>query len=238
MTRSIFQCIRQEIVDNLIQIIAINIHLVTLVKRQEHEIDVLTFGNIIEVQENVLQKGYDICLFQGKLQLVVLHFSELQELIDESHHSLHTFCHRRERLLHLSRHLIHSLESVHITLDDSERRTELMRDVGKEPKLILRELILHLHFIAQIIDTAEVDIHIIDSKHHEYYIYKVCPPGCIERWTHLYLENNLFWRPHAIGIARTHMQGVMPYWQIAILRKVDARKIAPILVIPLEIIGE
>ena len=59
MTRSIFQCIRQEIVDNLIQIIAIYIHLVTLVKRQEHEIDVLTFGNIIEVQENVLQKGYD-----------------------------------------------------------------------------------------------------------------------------------------------------------------------------------
>ena len=138
----------------------------------------LTLGNITEVQEDVLQKGDDIRFLQGKLQLVVLHLSEL------------------------------------------------------------RELVFHLHLVAQIVDTAEVDIYIIDGKRHECYIYKVCPPGGIERRAHLYLERHLFRRPHTVGIARTHVQGIMPHWQIAILRKVDAREIAPTLVIPLEIIGE
>ena len=126
MTGGIFESIRQDIINHLVQMGAIYKHHSRLLLRQELVVDLLIVCYIPEALEYVFQEFHHVRFFKSQSQLVILHLSEFQQLIDQPKHPAHTLVHTAHRLPHLGRDSLLFFDTFHCSSDNGQRRTEFV----------------------------------------------------------------------------------------------------------------
>ena len=197
----------------------------------------LVLRHLTERAVDVAHEGDDVCFLHGQSQLVVVHLAERQQLVDEAQQAVDALLHRADGLLHIARQLAVGLYALHGAADDGERRAELMRDIGEELHLILRQLFLHPDAVAQVVDTAEVAVERPADDGDDTYIYKVCPPSGPERRAD---DDDLadgVLVPLAVGVERAHLHGVTARRQVLVGGEVDVRQRRPVTVVALQAVA-
>ena len=87
----VFEGIRQQVVDHLVDVLVVNEHRERLHRRQEGVVHLFVLGYVSEVQVDVSYKGNDVSLLELQAELVVLHLAEREQLVDEAHHAVGAF---------------------------------------------------------------------------------------------------------------------------------------------------
>ena len=144
----IFHCIAQQVIDDGFHLLLVEEHLVVAGPRSEAHADVLLFGYGIEIIVDAAHETDDFALFYIQLHIARIDLAELHQLVDESLQSLGSSVEGIDGVLgsiafSLGQHLLHS------TLDDGERCTELMRDMGEEVDSEIRHLFLQCYLLVQ-----------------------------------------------------------------------------------------
>ena len=94
----VFQCIGEQVVEYLVEVLAIDIKHLSVHIGQEFIFQLPYFSCIAETFENFSCKAHHLGWFERKCQLVVLHLAKLKQLIDEAKHACRSLLHGAYRL--------------------------------------------------------------------------------------------------------------------------------------------
>ena len=190
-------------------------HLVFLIEYLIVHHDVLLLGSIPEVLIDIAYKVHDIHTSQHlEAQAIGIDFPELHQLGNEARQSLCT-PHRR---LHGGtgngpRLFIHNL--TYGTLNDGERRAELMGNMGKEVDTEIIDLLLHLHFLVKLEFLLTVTHNIITHNGNHQEINHPRIPHIVPRFADMNLQRALL-RPLVTPSHRTEMKNIVARLQSVI----------------------
>ena len=235
---SIFERIRKQIINNLIQITLINEHFIRRRGRDKPEVHFLGLGGILETQINFIKERYNIGFFQRKSKLVILHSPKLKQLINKSQHALCALIHDFYRIGHFFGYLANTMHLLQSSLNQRQRSTKLMGDIGKEYQLVFRKLFLHFDLITQIIHVANNTIDRIEHKNYKQKIKQISPSSTPERRRNDNPEHRILIAPLSCSITCFYMQIIDTRFQIFIGCKSQGRRNTPFFIIPFQFIAE
>ena len=217
--RRIFHGIGEEVIYHGLHDVAVAGHLVLLLEYLIVHHDVFLLGCIPEILVDVAHEAHDIHACQHlKAQAVGIDFTELHQLGNEARQSLgtpHRRLHRSPR--YGSRLLVHNL--AHGTLDDGERRAELMGYMREEVDAEVVHLLLHLHALMQLELLLAVAHHIV--AHHGYHQQISHPriPHVVPWLRDMNLQRALI-RPLVAPAHRTEMEHVVARQQGVVAHRI------------------
>ena len=175
--RCVFECIGQQIHDNLIEIVGVDPYEQFRGIVDERERDILFDSNDIEVRAQVFENNNDICIAETEMETAIVDFTHIEQLVDKVGQHLRVAIHGAVGILTLGV-IVGRHQFLERADDERERSLDFVRDIGEETQLCLIDLdgtlVALIAFLGKIEDTHMID-EISHDDDQEQYIEEDCP---------------------------------------------------------------
>ena len=165
------QGIGKEIAQNLFQFIKIQPHPIVGTLLHQFQLDALDSCRILKGSHLLAQFINHIHLCHLQAQLIRLQLVEVEHLVDEPQHSVHTHAHMVQRAMHRLRQSLVGIQRHQRTGDDGDWVSELVGNIGKESHVHLLGEFLPLTLLLFLQEMKAVgsgpEIERIDNMKHQ-----------------------------------------------------------------------
>ena len=214
--RSIFKRIGQKVKHNLFKLIGIHPKIQSLFLCLEKEIDVVFFRHRLKIIHNLADKGNDIQLLYLHLHLLVLNLTKVQNLIDQTKHTVGIPFEHYQLFPCISRQFIVLQNLFHRTCNQCQRSTEFMGYIRKEAQLDIRNLLFYRHLMLQPINGKQDINRNKNNQQHKADIQHIRQRRLPERRENRNVQDALIVHPHPVTIGRTDTEYIISLRKVSI----------------------
>ena len=214
--RSVFEGIREEVENDLLQLIGIGIEWNLWGAGIECEVDAPLFGHGQVVLHQPMGKLHCLDALHLELHLLVLYLAEVKYLIDEPQHATGVAPDDLQLMARIIRQTAVLQHMLYGAGNQRERCTQFVADVGKETQLHVGELLLYNHLVLQPVNGEEDIDRSHDKEQNEKHVEEVSQGSLPEGGENLDGQYTLVIHPHTVGIGGTHLEEVTSLWNVGV----------------------
>ena len=237
------QGIGKEIAQNLFQFIKIQPHPIVGTLFHQFQFDALDSCRIPKGSHLLAQRLDNIYLCHLQAQLIRLQLVEVEHLVDEPQHSVHTHAHMIQGAMHRLRQSLVGIQRHQRTGDDGDRVSELVGNIGKESHVHLLGKLLTFTFLLFLQEMKPVGtcpkIERVEDMKHQGDDAGIEQP-CRRRLPRSRLDGNLYRalrQGRLIGSGyQTQAECIFSRGKVGVMSLLTIGRHLPVMVIPLQLV--